>query len=77
MTSLFRVLNTRAGLPPVRLHDLRCGRLSLATGADCKTVQHLLGHSSIVLTGDAYVSALPRLARDYAEAAAEDPRTDP
>ncbi|MET9260814.1 site-specific integrase [Amycolatopsis sp. NPDC004079] len=72
LTSLFRLLNTRSGLPPVRLHDLRHGAasLSLAAGADLKTVQHLLGHSSIVLTADTYVSVLPTLARDSAEATA-------
>ncbi|WP_406640255.1 tyrosine-type recombinase/integrase [Amycolatopsis sp. WGS_07] len=72
LTSLFRLLNTRSGLPPVRLHDLRHGgaSLSLAAGADLKTAQHLLGHSSIVLTADTYVSVLPTLARDSAEATA-------
>lgn len=70
LTSLFRLLNTRFGLPPIRLHDLRHGAasLSLAAGSDLKTVQHLLGHSSIVLTADTYVSVLPSLARDSAEA---------
>ncbi|WP_199754915.1 tyrosine-type recombinase/integrase [Amycolatopsis sp. WAC 04197] len=72
MTSLFRLLNTRSELPPIRLHDLCHGaaNLSLAAGADLKTVQHLLGHSSIVLTADTYVSVLPSLARDSAEATA-------
>ncbi|MEV7042526.1 site-specific integrase [Amycolatopsis sp. NPDC051061] len=72
LTSLFRLLNTRSGLPPVRLHDLRHGAasLSLAAGNDLKTVQDMLGHASIVLTADTYTSVLPSLARQSAEATA-------
>ncbi|MGW3964255.1 tyrosine-type recombinase/integrase [Amycolatopsis sp. NPDC005003] len=70
LTHLFRVLNDESGLPPIRLHDLRhgAGSLSLAAGNDLKTVQAMLGHSSIVLTADTYVSVLPDLARRAAEA---------
>jgi hypothetical protein len=52
----FRRLAEEAGLPPIRLHDLRHGAasLSLAAGNDLKTVQDLLGHDSIVLTADTY-----------------------
>ena len=73
LTNLFRTLNDDAGLPPVRLHDLRhgAGSLSLAAGNDLKTVQDMLGHSSIVLTADTYVSVLPSLARKAAEATAQ------
>lgn len=72
LTQLFRRLNDDSGLPPVRLHDLRHGAasLSLAAGNDLKTVQAMLGHSSIVLTADTYVSALSSLAREAAEATA-------
>ncbi|WP_329052988.1 site-specific integrase [Amycolatopsis sp. NBC_01488] len=72
LTSLFRLLNTRSGLPPIRLHDLRHGAasLSLAAGNDLKTVQDMLGHASIVLTADTYTSVLPSLARQSAEATA-------
>src|SRR5437588_2070760 len=72
LTHLFRTLNDDAGLPPVRLHDLRHGAasLSLAAGNDLKTVQAMLAHSSIVLTADTYVSVLPSLARKAAEATA-------
>lgn len=70
LTHLFRVLNDESGLPPIRLHDLRhgAGSLSLAAGNDLKTVQAMLGHSSIVLTADTYVSVLPDLACRAAEA---------
>jgi integrase len=70
LTQLFRALNDESGLPPIRLHDLRhgAGSLSLAAGNDLKTVQAMLGHSSIVLTADTYVSVLPDLACRAAEA---------
>ena len=71
-TTRFRTLTGRAGLPPVRLHDLRHGAASLAheAGADLKTVQDLLGHSSIVVTADTYTSVLPDVQRRCADATA-------
>ena len=62
-----------AGLPPIRLHDLRHGAASLAlqAGADLKVVQDKLGHASIVLTADTYVSVEPDLAMDEAESTAQ------
>jgi integrase len=72
-TTRFRILIQRAGLPPVRLHDLRHGAASLAhqAGADLKTVQDLLGHSSIVITADTYTSVLPDIQRRCADATAD------
>ncbi|MFY1573571.1 tyrosine-type recombinase/integrase [Verrucosispora sp. WMMD703] len=72
-TTRFRILVRRAGLPPVRLHDLRHGAASLAhqAGADLKTLQDLLGHSSIVVTADTYTSVLPQIQRRCADAAAQ------
>ena len=69
LTRHFRQLSDEAGLPPVRLHDLRHGAatLALAAGAELKTVQDQLGHSSIVLTADTYISVLPDVARKAAE----------
>ena len=69
---LFHRLVRDADLPPIRLHDLRHGAasLSLAAGNDLKTVQTMLGHSSIVLTADTYTSVLPDLAHHAAEATA-------
>jgi hypothetical protein len=60
-----------AGLPPIRLHDLRHGAatLMLAGGADMELVQALLRHSSITITSDTYTSVLPEVAREAAEAA--------
>jgi len=71
-TTRFRILTDRADLPPVRLHDLRHGAASLAheAGADLKTLQDLLGHSSIVVTADTYTSVLPAAQRRCADATA-------
>jgi hypothetical protein len=71
-TTRFRKLIQRVGLPPVRLHDLRHGAASLGhqAGADLKTLQDLLGHSSIVITADTYTSVLPEVQRRCADATA-------
>jgi hypothetical protein len=60
LTRRFRRLTVDSALPPVRLHDLRHGAASLAhsAGADLKTVQEQLGHTSIVVTADTYTSVL-------------------
>jgi Phage integrase family len=69
LSRTFRRLSGEAGLPPVRLHDLRRGAatLALAAVADLKVVQDMLGHSSIVLTADTYTSVLPEVAHKVAE----------
>jgi integrase len=69
LTRTFTTLAAQAGLPPVRLHDLRHGAatLALAAGVDLRTVQDMLGHCSIVLTADTYISVLPDVARTAAE----------
>ncbi|MFV2019388.1 site-specific integrase [Micromonospora sp. LOL_023] len=63
-----------AGLPPVRLHDLRhCAATYLkASGADLTDVKELLGHSTITITSNIYTSVIVELQveRDKAEAAA-------
>lgn len=72
VTDLFQFLARQAGLPPIRLHDLRHGAatIALAAGVDMKTVQEMLRHSSITITGDTYTSVLPDLAMSAAEKAA-------
>lgn len=73
LVDLFRRLVKAGGLPPVRLHDLRHGAASLAlqAGVDLKVVCDQLGHSSIVLTADTYISILPDLALEAAQRVAE------
>jgi integrase len=59
LTHRFGQLTRQLGLPPVRLHDLRHGAatLALASHADLKVIQQMLGHSSIVTTADTYTKA--------------------
>ncbi|MFE2102937.1 tyrosine-type recombinase/integrase [Streptomyces sp. NPDC059468] len=61
VTRRFVELYEEIGLPPVRLHDLRHGAATLAhaAGADLKDIQEMLGHSSITITADTYMSLLP------------------
>jgi integrase len=68
----FVQLTTQAGLPPIRLHDLRhcaASYLKLA-GADMKTIQDILGHSSSVITSDTYTLLFQDLERAVTAAAA-------
>lgn len=69
VTDHFTRLVAQAGLPPIRLHDLRHGSATLAlkAGVEMKTVQEMLGHSTIALTADTYTSVLPEVAREAAE----------
>jgi integrase len=57
-----------AGLPAIRLHDLRHthATLALQAGVHPKVVQERLGHSSISVTLDLYSHAVPALEEDAA-----------
>jgi integrase len=70
VSDLFERLVAAAGLPPVRLHDLRHGAatLMLAAGIDIKVVSDTLGHSDTRITRDIYQAVLDDLARAAAEA---------
>ena len=72
LTRTFGKLIKETGLPPVRLHDLRHGAasLALAAGADLKVIADQLGHCSIVLTADTYISVATELGLAAAEAVA-------
>ena len=61
-----------AGLPRVRLHDLRhiAATLALMQGVPPKVVSDMLGHSTVGLTLDTYSHLLP--AMDQRAAAAMD-----
>jgi len=73
LTHRFGQLTRQLGLPPIRLHDLRHGAatLALASHADLKIIQQMLGHSSIVTTADTYTSVLPETAHRAAQATAD------
>jgi integrase len=79
----FQRLVRTAGLPPIRLHDLRhtAASLALQAGVPMKVVSEQLGHSSLAITADTYTSILPAVARAAAEAVAgvipRRPRTPP
>lgn len=64
VTKTFRRLAVRAGLPVIRLHDLRhsCAALHLQAGTPMKVVSELLGHSSITITMDTYTHVSPAVA---------------
>ena len=68
----FETLAFRAGLPPVRFHDLRHGAASQykAAGIDTKYISAMLGHARTSFTDDVYVTLFPDVARAAAEAAA-------
>lgn len=59
----------RAGLPRLRLHDLRhtAATLMLRAGVHPKVVSERLGHATVSLTLDTYSHVLPDLQRDAAE----------
>lgn len=64
----FRPLLTRAGLPPLRLHDLRhtAATLLLGRGINPKIVSELLGHASVAITLDLYSHVLPHMQQSAA-----------
>ncbi len=65
----FQLLVKSAGLPTIRLHDLRHGHasLALAAGVHPKVVSERLGHSSVAFTLDVYSAVIPGLQEDAAE----------
>lgn len=65
----FRQLSEQAGLPPIRLHDLRHGAatIALTAGVDLKVVQATLRHSRLSTTADTYTTVLPELSRAAAD----------
>jgi hypothetical protein len=68
----FERLVARAGLPPVRLHDLRHGAatIGLSAGVAMKTMSEQLGHATYAFTADRYTSVTDEVARAAAESVA-------
>ncbi len=66
---LFARLADAAGVPKIRLHDLRhtSASLALAGGIHPKVVSERLGHSSISVTLDLYSHVIPGLQAEAAE----------
>jgi integrase len=60
----------RAGLPSMRLHDLRHAHATtlLAAGVHPKVVSEALGHASVAFTMDAYQHVLPTMGEQVAQA---------
>jgi integrase len=65
----FKPILRRAGLPPIRLYDLRhtCATLLLLADEPAKVVSERLGHSTITLTLDTYSHVLPTMQQRAAE----------
>ncbi len=69
----FHQLIARAGVPPIRFHDLRhtCATLMLANGEHPKVVQERLGHADIAMTMNLYshvTAGMQRTAADRLDA---------
>lgn len=72
VTHLFQKLVAEAGVPRIRLHDLRHthASIALAAGVDIKVVSDRLGHSSTSITQNLYMRVVPDVARTAADAIA-------
>jgi integrase len=68
----FRRLLRRAGLPEIRLHDIRhtYATLALKAGMHPKVVSERLGHATVGITLDLYSHVTPSIARDAADVVA-------
>ncbi|RBO97070.1 tyrosine-type recombinase/integrase [Nocardia puris] len=66
MNRMFRQLCNKAGVPAVRVHDLRhsCATLLFTMGVDAATVQRILRHSSISVTTGTYVEVIESVKRE-------------
>ncbi len=69
----FKPLLERAGLRPIRFHDLRhtCATLLLSRNVNPKIVSEMLGHANIAITLDTYSHLLPDMQERAAQAIEE------
>jgi integrase len=72
ITDWFRRLARNAGLPPIRLHDVRhsYATAALAAGIPAKVVSERLGHATIAITLDVYSHVIPGMDAQAANAVA-------
>ncbi|MBF5083098.1 tyrosine-type recombinase/integrase [Quadrisphaera sp. INWT6] len=68
VTRRFQALAEQAGLPVIRLHDLRhtSASLALRAGVPLKVVSERLGHSQTAITADLYTHVEEQVSRDAA-----------
>jgi integrase len=68
----FRRRARAAGLPAIRLHDMRhsYATAGLAAGVPPKVMSERLGHATVAFTLDTYTSALPAMDKSAAEVVA-------
>jgi len=64
----FKPILKKAGLPNIRLYDLRhtAATIALAVGVSPKVVSEQLGHTSVAFTLDVYSHVLPHMQDDAA-----------
>jgi integrase len=65
-SKLFEQYARAAGVPPIRLHDVRhtFATLALQAGVPPKVVADILGHASVAFTMDTYSHAIPAMQED-------------
>jgi len=70
MSSAWRFLVVRAGLPHVRFHDLRHAHATLlpCQGVHPKEVSERLGHATVGITLDIYFHVIPGMQAEAARA---------
>jgi len=70
VSTSFRALRRRAGLPAIRFHDLRHAHatLMLLQGVHPKVVSERLGHASVGITLDIYSHVLPSMQSEAVQA---------